>query len=287
MSENPLVDEFLRHALIPRDGLHSEGTLDAAAEMLAAHPELAASSIYTAAVLGEVAVIRRFIAEDAALVSAPGGPYGWDALTHLCFSRFLQHDAARSASFVESARILLGAGANAKAGWYEKEEYGDVWESLLYGAAGIAHNEALTMLLLEHGADPTENEVVYHTPESYENGALRALIDTGRLSADDLASMLLRKADWHDVAGARLLLERGASPNHATRWGRTALHQAILRNNPLAMVQTMLEYGGDPSLRFEGQTAAEIALARGRTDIVNLLNNSIFEHGSDRGPAEQ
>ena len=33
-----------------------------------------------------------------------------------------------------------------------------------------------------------------------------------------LATMLLRKADWHDTDGIAFLLERGADPNRMTRW---------------------------------------------------------------------
>jgi hypothetical protein len=42
---------------------------------------------------------------------------------------------------------------------------------------------------------------------------LKVLVESGRLSADSLTTMLLRKADWHDLDGITYLLERGADPN--------------------------------------------------------------------------
>ncbi len=63
----------------------------------------------------------------------------------------------------------------------------------MYGASGVAHNPEVTKLLLERGADPNDGEVVYHTPESDDNRSLVLLVETGRLTADSLAMMLVRK----------------------------------------------------------------------------------------------
>ena len=90
---------------------------------------------------------------------------------------------------------------------------------MLYGAAGVAHHPGVTRVLLERGADPNDGEVVYHTPETDDNGVLKLLLETGKLTADSLATMLLRKHDWHDRDGVKLLLEHGADANRTTRWG--------------------------------------------------------------------
>jgi ankyrin repeat protein len=163
-------------------------------------------TIYSAALVGDAEAVRRFLAADAKLATQKGGVKGWDPLTHLCFSEHLRQDRSRAAGFVDAARALLDAGASANTGFYVNDEF----ESVLYGAAGVAHDAALTRLLLERGADPNDGEVTYHTPETHDNTALQALIDSGRLSADSLATMLLRKCDWHDHEGVELLLEHGA-----------------------------------------------------------------------------
>src|SRR5260370_24534303 len=106
----------------------------------------------------------------------------------------------------------LAAGASANPGFWEpahppKPE----WESVMYGAAGVAFHPEITRLLLERGADPNDGETPYHSPESYDNAALEALVESGKLTADSLSTMLLRKCDWHDLAGSEYLLRHVAA----------------------------------------------------------------------------
>jgi hypothetical protein len=42
----------------------------------------------------------------------------------------------------------------------------------------------LTRLLLERGADPNEVETPYHVPESYDNSALKVLVESGKLNPE-------------------------------------------------------------------------------------------------------
>jgi ankyrin repeat protein len=263
--------EFIRAAVVPLDDSHTSGSLDRANALLAADPAIAGSSIYAAAVLGDAGAVQRFIAADAAAATANGGPHGWDPLTHLCFSRYLRLDPSRSDGFVRAATALLDAGADANGGWFETHHQPTpVFESVLYGAAGVAHHAPLTRLLLAHGADPNDEETPYHTPETWDNGAMRALVESGRLSADSLAMMLLRKADWHDVDGMAILLEAGADANRMTQWGFTALHQALRRDNAIAAVDLLLDRGADPSIvtRGDRRTALTLAARRGRGDVL-------------------
>jgi ankyrin repeat protein len=264
-----LIAEFITAACVPLDGGHATGTLDEANAILAAHPEVATASIHTAAIVGDDDTVRRFLALDAGNATAIGGPRRWDALTHLCFSRYLRLDRARSDGFVRAAAALLDAGASANSGWRERDHQpGPVWESVLYGAAGVAHHPELTRLLLARGADPNDDETVYHAPESRDNAALRALVETGRLTEDSLATILLRKADWHDLEAIRWLLERGVDPNLTGRWRWTALHHAIARDNALEIVDLLLDHGADPRLLANGRSAIAIAARRGRADVL-------------------
>jgi hypothetical protein len=151
------VGAFIVAACVPRDSLHSSGTLERAQAILAAHPTVANANIHTAAVLGDPSGVRNFLALDARNVTAKGGPHGWDALTHLCFSRYLRLDRARSDGFIAAARALLDAGASANTGWMEPDHQPQPeWESAIYGAAGLAQHAGLTRLLLERGADPND-----------------------------------------------------------------------------------------------------------------------------------
>jgi len=83
--------------------------------------------------------------------------------------------------------------------------------------------------------------------------------------------MLLRKADWHDYDGLELLLKRGVDPNRITRWGRTALHQAVMRDNSIDHINLLLDHRADATLAAEGQTTVALAARRGRGDILESL----------------
>jgi ankyrin repeat protein len=282
---DPLAS-FIEAACVPLDSGHASGTLERAEAILAAYPEVASSDIYTAAILGDDAAVRRFLALDAGNGTAKGGPHGWDALTHLCFSRYLRLDRARSDGFVQAAEALLNAGASANTGFFEKNHQPQPeFESVLYGAAGVAHHAGLTRLLLERGADPNDGEVAYHSPEDNDNGALKILVESGKLNADSLATMLLRKADWHDYDGIKWLLEHGADPNRMTHWHLTALHQALRRDNAIEHIKAMLDHGADPTLVADGKSAVAMAARRGRGDVLELFERrgiAIELHGAER-----
>ena len=121
--------------------------------MLASHPDLASSDIHTAAILGDDAAVRRFLAEDPKSATATCEPYGGNPLTHLCMSKYLRLDPSRSDAFIRAATALLDAGADPNGGFWTTGANPE-FETPLYGAAGIAHHGPLTRLLLERGADP-------------------------------------------------------------------------------------------------------------------------------------
>jgi hypothetical protein len=278
------VAAFTDAACVPLDRAHVSGTLEEANAILAAHPSVAQSSVHTAAILGDDDAVRRFLAQDPANATAKGGPRGWDALTHLCFSRYLRLDAARSEGFVRAAAALLDAGASANTGWWETHHQPEPeWESALYGAAGVAHHAELTRLLLRRGADPNDHEVPYHAPENRDNATLKALLESGKLTQDSLAVMLVRKHDWHDIEGVRLVLEHEIDLNAPRRWN--PLHHAISRDNALETIALLLDHGADPALPVHGRSAIALAARRGRGDFLELLERRgvpIDLRGADR-----
>ena len=269
------VGAFIRAGCVPRDDSHASGTLDEAEMILARYPHVARANIHTAAVRADEAGVREFLTRDKTMAVTKGGPYEWDALTHLCFSRYLRLDRDRWDGFVGTARALLEAGATANTGWYEMIDHPNprpVLESAIYGAAGIAHHEGLTRLLLEYGADPNDEETPYHAAEGYDLAAFKVLLESGKLDGTSLNTLLIRKGDWHDTEGIRMLLENGADPNAMTRWGSTGLHHVVRRDNRLTNIALLLDHGADPLLTDRhGQSSMSIAARRGRGDVLRLF----------------
>lgn len=267
MAELPLTDDP-RAAFLAAATWH--GDLEHAEAILAAHPELRSGDLHTAATLGDDATVRQVLAHDPASVNAKSAPYGGDALNYLCLSKYLRLDPSRSDAFLRAATALLDAGADPNTGFWTTGRHPER-ETALYGAAGVAHHAALSRLLLERGADPTDVEVVYHSPESYDNDAMKLVALTGKLSSDDLAMMLVRKHDWHDVEGAKWLLEHGADPNLERRRGWSPMHHALARDNNLKMFALLLDHGANPMLVVDGLTCVARAAREGRSDVLELF----------------
>src|SRR5271155_1697109 len=89
------IAAFIEVACVPRHSGHGSGTLEHAEMILERYPQVAAANIYTAAVLADASAVGGFLARDPKSSRAKGGPRDWDALTYLCFSRYLRIDKTR------------------------------------------------------------------------------------------------------------------------------------------------------------------------------------------------
>lgn len=246
------------------------GSPDEAEKLLAAHPELADSDIHTAAIVGNVQAVRRFLKEDPENAKLLSEPFGGNALVYLCMSKYLRLDKKRSDDFMQAATALLDAGADPDSGFWTTGRCPE-FETALYGAAGVANHAGLTTLLLERGADPNDGEAVYHSPEFYENDAMKALVETGKVRPENLSLMLIRKHDLHDYEGIKYLLEHGTDPNYPWNRGWYAIHHALARSNGPSIIALLLEHGADPSVMNDGLTAIARAAREGRNDVLELF----------------
>jgi ankyrin repeat protein len=284
------VAAFVEVACVPRHSSHASGTLEHAEMILSRYPQVAANNIYTASILADDPSVRAFLSREPKSATTKGGPHDWDALTYLCFSRYLRLDKARSDAFVRTARILLDAGASANTGWFELIDHPTprpIWESAIYGSAAIAQNPGLTRLLLERGADPNDEETPYHLPEGYDNTVMKIVLESGKLNAVSLSWMLLRKTDTHDDEGLRLVLDHGADPNAPTKFGDNALHHALRRDNALSIIELLLDRGANPALQNtrDARSATAMAARRGRGDVLAVFEKRgipLDLHGVDR-----
>ena len=257
-------DEFLVLACLTYGGDDIERPRRAQA-MLAANAELAASGIHAAAAAGNFEVIEKLIAEDPACVHAAGGPFEWEPLLYLCYSRV--DESPRTGGSLVAATALLDAGADPNAGY--------LWNGMtspftaLTGAFGEGEDRSnqpshprampLATLLLAHGADPNDSQTLYNRTWSGSDEHLELLVEWGLGKGDG--------GPWH-----RRLGETHPTPQEmldeelvkAAAMGRTNRARVVLRAGARPDAR-----GQHPS--HEGRTAAEFAALNGSVEIGALL----------------
>ncbi len=215
------------------------------------------------------------LAADPALATMPIGRR-WP-IHHLCFSKHdLGHDPDSTGVAIELLDALLAAGADVNQG-FPAEPGSDHLLSPLYGALGHAGDLVLAAALLERGADPNDNESLYHATELDGLDGVELLFRHGAVVGRTNA--FFRMLDRESVAGTALFLAHGADPNaplfvHPTDGqadGRNALHHAILRGRSAAVGALLLDHGANAMARFEGRSAYALAVASGNTGMARLL----------------
>jgi hypothetical protein len=110
--------------------------------------------------------------------------------------------------------------------------------SVLYGAAGVAHDPELTRALLEAGADPNDNESLYHATESGSTACLELLLAHGAETRGTNA--LAHALDGEHLDHVRLLLEAGADPNEHAH-----VAHAVRRGRGPELIRLLAEHGAD------------------------------------------
>jgi ankyrin repeat protein len=208
-------------------------------------------------------------------VNEPTGPNRWAPILYACFSRLLRGDPERAPGIREVARRLLAAGADPNA-WFV---HNDTWlQVALYGAAGIAGDPELTRMLLEAGADPTDdregydgNEILYHACEFPDPTCARLVIEAGARQ-DFVDYNLGRALNFPNPEMIEMFCAHGARATAQT------LHQAVWSRRPPRTVTTLLDAGApiDAPDR-NGLTALRVAVRWGEDAVAGLLR----ERGAD------
>jgi ankyrin repeat protein len=191
-----------------------------------------------------------------------GGPRQWAPLHYVCHSCFAS---------VNLARALLRRGADPNA--YYANEYGEM--SVLFGAAGVLHDPALTALLLEHGADPNGEpqfgDALYHSVESEDPSCLKLLLEHGARAEGSVA--LAHALDYERPEHVRLLLAAGSDVDgghivHAVRRGRDIDYIRLLTDRDVDLNYRGGEWSTPPE---QYRTAYQNAVVRGQDDVAQLL----------------
>ena len=178
----------------------ADGRRDHAEALLALDPQLGREGLDAALVLGDAERVRAALARDPGLATRPGGARDWLPLLYPCHSAFLGGE--RTDGLVECAQVLLAAGADPDPSW-QHPEFGSL--GALYGAAGVAHEPRMTALLLEAGANPNDDESVYHATETGDDTCLRLLLAAG--ARVEGTNALAHCLDAEKPAMLRLLLD--------------------------------------------------------------------------------
>ena len=243
--------------------------------LLDADPSLARHDLACACATGEAEEVSRRLAAKPAAVSEPTGPNGWQPILYACFSRLLRGDPERAPGVREVAQRLLAAGADPNASFIHDGQWLQV---ALYGAAGVAGDPELTRMLLQAGADPTDerdgyhgNEVLYHACEFPDPTCAMLVIDAG--ARQDLVDYDLGRAlNFPNPEMIEMFCTHGARASAGN------LHQAVWRRRPSRTVAALLDAGAPIDAPDEhGLTALQVAVRWGEEAVAALL----LERGAD------
>lgn len=167
-----------------------------------------------------------------------------------------------------AARILLEYGVS-----QEDADY-----ALSFAAAG--GSAEIVQLMLEEGANPSNQDAVYGSP----------LLIAAQRGYMDIVDLLLsydanpKQVYWGEkdnilietAFGSTRILQRlidsGAEVNFQNTEGRTPLHYAVINNRP-ENVMLLLEKGANPSIEdAQGCSPLDIAIQEGFDEVVSILN---------------
>ncbi len=274
----------------------------AAAEVLAAHPDVRRRSIHAAAALGDGEAVAEHLRRDPAAATVEGGPFRWPPLLYLCYGRVAQPDP------VGTLDRLLDAGADPDAGY--------LWCGLtppftaLTGVFGEGeqgpgrqprHPEwsALARRLLHAGADPNDAQTLYNRMFGRDDSHLELLLAHGlgrgdggvwrrRLgdALETVPEMLQRQVAWAAAHGfsrrLALLAEHGwvasdpgrgpdGGPDGGTDGGTEGGPVSVHRVGTPEAASAAVTGGADVDEYREGRTALHHAAWMGDVAMVEAL----------------
>lgn len=229
------------------------GRADLVERLLAHDPALADAGLDVALVLGDAQRVAAALERDPGLVGRELPVVGRKPLSCACHSVFLRPPSTRAPGVRRVVELLLDRGADVNE--VHHNEYGAM--SVLYGAAGVAHDPETTRLLLARGAGPNDGESVYHAVEADSTKCLELLIGAG---ATVRGTNALGNA-IDDPGKVRVLLEQGdlrpADPD---------LRDALLYARAPAVVELLIEHGASLDTRDRDGLTPYARAARFRSE---------------------
>jgi hypothetical protein len=216
----------------------------------------------------------RLVQGNAAGVDArhPLPPWNAEPLVLVAYSSLATLDATHEHALDRAAGQLLAAGANPNAGLVDPE-FPERPLPALYGAVARARSVALVQRLLAAGAEPNDDESLYHAVEQDDRRIVAALVAAGARWPGTNA--LFRQLDFEPLAHLQQVLALGADANeHAPglEGGARPLHHAVLRGRSLAHLELLVAHGADiTATDAHGHSLAWHAARAGRQDVLAWL----------------
>ncbi len=242
--------------------------------LLALEPNLADAHLGLQLALIREDQVSAALAQDPSLAIRPIGKRY--PIHHLCFSKSHQRRPELVEAMIRLLDALIAAGADVNQGFLSEPD-ADHPLSPLYGAIGHAQNLPLARALLERGADPNDNESLYHATELDDLEGVRMLFAHG--AEVGTTNAFFRMLDKESPEGVRLFLENGADPNgplyhnptDKPAEARNALHHAIFRGRSGTIGEILIEHGVDTAALFDGRTPFALAVACGNLSMAEML----------------
>lgn len=257
-----------------------------AMRLLDRYPDIARANFYTAVVCSDLDAVNRALAADAGWATRPDGEpgslrtdvggegdlwkrdwgsKGWEPLSYLCFTRLPLKAVAENA--VAIARALMDHGADPNVYFMAgSSKYTPLVGAIGEGEEGRpAHTQrdALVNLLLDRGANPYDQQVVYNI---HFNGKVLWFLET----IYEHSRRIGRETDWADPEWK--MLDMGGYGSGA-RW-----HLDIaVEHNDLELAEWCLTHGANPKpaagpqRRNRQRSLYEEAIFRGHVELAELL----------------
>ena len=245
--------------------------LNRAEHILSAYSKIADAGFYVALVLGDHELVERMLTEAPSLTHVKGGPQNCEPLIYTCFSRYVNLKSNRASDLVATTRVLLRHGADPNTSFLS-EDLSNNPLSCLYAATGLNNNADLGLVLLDAGANPNDNESLYHSTEHPDFACMKLLLRYG--AEPNRANALKHILDREDAEGLQILLDAGADPNQTNEQGDTALHWGVWRGRSVKIISALIDHGADLSAqRKDGRTAYALAILAGHREVAEFLKS--------------
>lgn len=237
-----------------------DGDVGRAEQILRDHPDVASAGLIEAGFAGNLEHLRQRV--NAANINSGE----WTPLLCVCAST-LMRDRSRRQRFADCATFLIGMGADPNAS-VVLPQFPDSPLSTLYWAGGYNNSPEVAEVLLRAGANPNDNESLYHACDHRDHAFLRLLL---KFKVDPTKTNALKRIlDFEDREGLELVLQTGADPNEFG--DDSVLHHALRRGRSPAIIRRLIEAGANPSqVNGHGATPYNVAVAFGMQEAASVI----------------